>query len=147
MRRTRVMRTCVGLLAVGLVCAAAPVNAAAKVHRKVVIYDLFQPGLVKPTRLFLNADTPYVIFGLAWKHWGSERAVAHGRWDGLNCGPCGPNPIRVKTPVVLTAEHLVKCKPGLYAYRTVLLTVPSSKARAELSLSHKTTELGLGGCL
>ncbi len=147
MRLTLVTRTCVGLLVVGLLCAAAPVSTSARFHRKVVIYDLFRPGLVKPKRLFLSADTPYVIFGLLWKHWGSERAVAHGHWDGLNCGPCGPNPIRVKTPVIVTAEHLIKCKPGLYAYRTVLLTVPSSKARAELSITHKTTNIGLGGCL
>ncbi len=132
---------------VGLLCAAAPASLATQFDRKVVIYDLFKPGLVKPKRLFLHADTPYVIFGLVWKHWGSQRAVAHGRWDGLNCGPCGPNPIRVKTAVIVTAKHLVKCKPGLYAYRTVLLTVPSRKARAELSLTRSTVDIGLGGCL
>jgi hypothetical protein len=145
---TRPAAAAIGTFAPTWQTAAAPVSAAARVPRKVVMFDLFQTGLVKPCCLFLHADTPTVIFGLKWRHWGGERAVAHGRWDGLNCGPCGPNPIRVKTPVIVTAKHLVKCKPRLYAYRTVLLTVPDRKARTELGFppGQMTTNIGLGGC-
>ena len=103
-------------LAVGSMFSLSTVaDAGAQSGKKVVYFDYHYQPSVKPTSIFLTANSGPYLTKLKWTGWGTEKAVGRGRFIA-DCASCGPKENR---RVRFTFHKKVTCKyaPNVQIYR------------------------------
>lgn len=91
---------------------AVLVPSASAIRRRVVIFNLTPTPLVKPDRVFFQADAGPYLTMLKWSGWGTRRATGRGRWilDCSHGGPsCAPGAPSLDYPARYVLSQLVPC--------------------------------------
>ena len=113
----------------GLLATGAPAATP-----KTVIFNMYPSPLVKPARVFFQANSGPFLDALAWTGWGEATAVGTGTWrldcstGGVSCAPGDPS---LAYPATYTLTDLAPCPrfgKGAMSYRegVVKITRPDS---------------------
>lgn len=138
MRASRIVVTTLllAILACGLSVAGA--TAAAP---KTVIFNMYPSPLVKPDRVFFQANSGPFLDALQWTGWGEATATGTGTWrldcstGGVSCAPGDPS---LAYPATYTLSDLAPCPrfgPKAQSYRSgvVKITRPDSTVTQSFS--------------
>jgi hypothetical protein len=114
-----------GALVLGLLVFVPPAAAAPKV----VIFNMYPSPLVKPDRVFFQADAGPYLSDLQWSGWGEPTALGTGKWvlDCSNGGPsCGADDPSESYPARFTLSDLAPCPrlgPDALSYRSGVVEI------------------------
>lgn len=102
--KTRPRIALISILAASTIFAFG--STAGARSNKVVYFDPAYQQSVKPSRIFLTADSGPYLKKLKWKGWGTNKAVGRGRFIS-DCASCGDYENRA---VTITFRKVIYCK-------------------------------------
>lgn len=131
MRAPRIVVT--ALLVTAVACGLSVASATAATP-KTVIFNMYPSPLVKPERVFFQANSGPFLDALVWTGWGEATAVGTGTWrldcstGGVSCAPGDPS---LAYPATYTLSNPGPCPrfgPTARSYRkgVVVITRPDS---------------------
>lgn len=107
-----------------LASLGATAGAGNHEFKKTALFNLTAEPKVKPTRVFLTANSGPYLKKIKWSNWGSNRTVGRGRFIA-DCASCGPKENKAMT---LTLSKLRPCpKFGVMAYKKGYLKINDPK--------------------
>jgi hypothetical protein len=95
-------------------------TATAKPFKKTALFNLTYVPQVKPSRVFLTANSGPYLKKIKWSKWGTNRTVGRGRFIS-DCASCGE---KENKPMTLTLYKLRPCpKYHVMAYKKGYLKI------------------------
>jgi hypothetical protein len=111
----KLTRTSVVMFLAAFLLLSVGATAEAFSAKRVVYFDYNYTPSVKPSEIFLTANSGPYLKKIKWTGWGTNKAIGRGRFIA-DCASCGEFENK---PVTIYFRKLVKCKyaPNVRIYR------------------------------